>query len=331
MLIDEIIIKILTKTDIEMPGTDLNKLRVILEENLCDYDIQPMTKALTTISNLKERIFIYLASRKIEGLSKQTLHNYQLQLLRFADFIDKSVEDITTMDIRCFLAHISKGDRIKKTTLSTIISNLKTFFTWIENEGYIAKSPMKKIKATKAPKRLRSALKIEEIERLREGCKTIRQKALFELLYSTGCRLSEIVDIDIDDINWSNLSFNVVGKGDKERKVFFSAKAKLYLQGYLFDRQEKTGPLFLTSKYPFNRLGGRSIEKEVKKIALNAGFDKSIFPHLLRHSFATNELKAGTSLTTIQKLLGHTNVAITQIYAETDDSAVEYEYKKHAM
>lgn len=136
------------------------------------------------------------------------------------------------------------------------------------------------------------------------------------------------MNINKDDINWNEMSLNVVGKGDKERKVYFSIKAKLLLLNYLNSRKDENESLFVASKYPFNRLGGRSIEREIKKVADRAGFNKSIYPHLFRHSYATHNLNSGMDITVLQNLMGHSTPATTQIYAKLSDENIKYQYRK---
>lgn len=236
MCIDEIVVKIVGKATLECPEIDQIKLRNIVEEVLYDYDIQPKTKALVTMSDMPELIAMFLACKKLDGLSELTIKSYQWHLMRFARVVNKKVADVTTMDIRRFLAYLMQKLKLKDTSIETEKSILKSFFNWLEDEEYIVKSPARKIRPTKTGKRLRKALNIEELERLMDACKTPRQRALLEFLFSTGCRLSEVTNVNLSDINWSEKSLKVIGKGNKERKVLFSDKAKLYLKKYLASR-----------------------------------------------------------------------------------------------
>ena len=172
---------------------------------------------MAVINDIQDKIILFLASKKIDGLSDKSLYNYKLQLARFSSYMQKDIDKIETMDIRMFLGYLSKQNNLKQTSLSTTISILKSFFNWLEQEEYILKSPMRKIKQPKKQKNLRKAFTIEELEVLRNACKTLRERALLEFIFSTGCRLSEISNIKIKDINWSNYSLKVIGKGSKER------------------------------------------------------------------------------------------------------------------
>lgn len=325
MLSEEVTIKILGKLSLEYPKLDQFKIRNILDEVLSNYDICTKEKSLVQ-SDLPEKATMYLTVKKLDGLSKKTLYNYKLHLERFYEYVLKPVNFITTTDIRIYLAQISKDK--KQSTLSTEISILKSFFGWMHDEEIIEKNPMKKIKQPKVSKRLRNALTIEEIELLRDVCKTTRQRALLETLYATACRLDEIVKLNKDDISFNTMSARVVGKGDKERIVYLSSKSKIYLEKYFHERIDSNEALFVTSRKPFKRLGGRSIQREINNLGKLARIEKSIHPHILRHSFATHALQSGMTLDTIQRILGHTDPSTTQIYSELNDSTVQQEYKK---
>lgn len=224
---NEVVIKLVGKLSMEFEGIDQLKVRSIVEEVLYKYSILPEETGLMA-SDIEEKLQIYLASKKLDGLSIKTLRNYQYNLAIFANHLRKPLVAINTMDLRMFLAVRCKS--MKQSSVNGQISILKSFFGWLADEEYIPKNPAKKLKQTKEPKRLRHAMTEEEIELLRQACKTDREKALVEFLISTGCRLSEAVGVNKDDINWYEMSLNVIGKGDKERKVYFSTKAKILLK-----------------------------------------------------------------------------------------------------
>ncbi|MHB9925501.1 site-specific tyrosine recombinase/integron integrase [Clostridium botulinum] len=322
---EEVVIKLVGKLSLEFPEIDQRKVRTIAEEVLYKYRVLPEETGLVT-SDIEEKLQIYLASKKLDGLSLKTLKNYQYNLAIFADHLRKPLGTITTMDLRMFLAVRCKN--MKATSVNGQISILKSFFGWLHEEEYIPKNPAKKLKQTKEPKRLRHAMTEEEVELLRQASKTDREKALIEFLISTGCRLSEVVGVNKDDINWHEMSLNVIGKGNKERKVYFSTKAKILLKKYLLTREDNNEALFVTSKRPHSRLGGRSIQREIKKIAKRAEIDKSIYPHLFRHSFATCKINSGMPLPVLQHIMGHENPSTTQVYAQLSEENIKYEYKK---
>ncbi len=331
MLEDELIVKIIGKLSLEYPDMDQLRVRELLYECVNNYEITARETALVA-SDIPERAVMYLAIKKLDGLSKTTLYNYKLHLERFSSMVVKPLSMITTNDIRLYLAMLSKVNNLKQTSIATEISVLKSFFSWLANEEIIVKNPMVKIKSPKKEKRLRKSLTQEELELLRDACESERERAILEFLFSTGCRLAELVGVDIKDIDWNSSSLKVIGKGNKERVVYLNPKSRIYIDKYLKTRDELdklTSPaLFICSKRPYNRLGRRSVEREVNIIAERAGFNKSVFPHLLRHTMATLGLKSGMSLTTVQKILGHEDPGTTEIYAEIDNGTIQNEFNK---
>ena len=326
---EEIVIRILQGiTQFHNNNIDYNKIREIIEEVLYDYTVTLAEKSLVVQHDMDDKILLYLASKKIEGLSDRTLEGYCRYLRKFSFEICKNVEDITTMDIRRYLALYLKTG-VKNSTISTISTTLRGFFQWLEDEGYILKSPARKIKPLKTEKRLRKALTIEELEMLRDGCETYRQRAILEFFYSTGCRLEEAEHVKRSDIDWQRLQLRVIGKGNKERIVYINAKAKVHIQKYLMTRLDNNEALFVTSKNPIKAMGRRSIEREFTKIKNQSKLNKNVFPHLIRHTMATHMLNAGADLGVVQAILGHENASTTQIYAQLSNANVEHEFRKH--
>ncbi|MHC1683700.1 MAG: site-specific tyrosine recombinase/integron integrase [Clostridiaceae bacterium] len=322
---DEVIVKLVGKLTLEFPDMDQLKVRNVVEETLYKYKVEPLETGLV-VSDIEDKLQIYLATRKLDGLSQRTLSNYRYQLLIFSDYIKKPLATITTMDLRMFLA--ARCKEMRPSSVNAQISTLKAFFKWLADEEYIPKNPASKLKLTKEPKRLKQPLSDEEAELLKQACITDREKALTEFLISTGCRLSEVVEIDKSDIDWYEMSLNVIGKGDKERKVYFNTRAKILLKKYLSLRTDDNPALFVTEVKPFRRVSGRTVQKEVKDIAARVEVNKSISPHLFRHTFATHSINSGMPLHIIQHIMGHTSPATTQIYAKINDENVRHEYKK---
>lgn len=327
---DEAIIKVVGKLVMKFPELkhDLQKqikIRNVVEEVLYKYSVTTKETSLVA-SDVDDKIEIYLNTKKLEGTKDSTIKLYRYNLLKFSNCLRAPLSTIKTGDLRMYLAVRCKN--LKQTSTNGQVTILKTFFQWLQSEEYIPSNPAAKLKQVKQSKRLRHALTDEEVELLRQACKTDRQKALVEFLISTGCRLSEVVGVNVDKIDWNEMSLFVIGKGDKERKVYFSVKAKILIQNYLKNRKGTSNALFISSKYPYNRLHGRAIEKEIKKIALTSGLDKSIYPHLLRHSFATQKINNGMPLHVLQHIMGHENPSTTQIYAELSEENVQHEYKR---
>lgn len=282
-----------------------------------------------TRSDLRRRIKYYLGAKKIDGLSERTLRNYKANLESFAAKVEKSAAKITTDDIRGYIAYLDETRHLKETSLQTHINTLRAFFGWLHTEEKIKKNPMSKIKSLKLDKKgARQALSVEELERLRDACKGYREKALVEFLVSTGCRLSEVAQLRAADLNLADRSVQVTGKGDKDRVVYFSVRTRLMLQEYFVARKGGDG-LFCSSKSPYEPLKPRAIQRLIRAVSERAGLDKRVHPHLLRHTFATHALNSGMDVTVIQRLLGHEDVATTQIYAELNDETVKHQYTKY--
>lgn len=308
---------------------DQQEVRQMIEEVLYDYDITPKETLPATLDDMNEKAYMYLASKKIDGLSENSLKSYGQHLKRFTEHIRKNVADITTMDIRIYLAEYAKTG-VKKSTIATETDIIRGFFNWLETEEYINKSPMKKIKTIKQDKNMRKALTKKELEILRGGAKTLRQKALLEFFYSTGCRLEEVEHVKKDDIDWQQLILKVKGKGNKERIVYINATTQVHLRKYLMSRLDECEALFVTSRKPYKPMSRRTIQREIDKIADQSDLNKNIYPHLLRHTAATHWLNAGMEITTVQAILGHDNLDTTQIYAQTSRVTVENEYRKYS-
>lgn len=321
------VLKILVKAKEFVSKEQLKLLRIILEEELLENTKQESTDLIVP-NNIYSYIGYYLNCKKVRGLSELTIGSYQRHLCRFAKCVNKNVEDITTLDIRKFLALCMKNN-LKNSSIAAEISILKTFFSWLINEEYIHKDPMCQIENIKIDKSIRKALTQREIELMRNACKDIRERALFEFFFSTGCRLDEVIKVNKSDINWQTLSLVVCGKGNKERKVYLSPRAEVLLLKYLQNRNDNNCALFVSERKPHGRLGRRAIERLVSNIGERAKIHKNVYPHIIRHSMATILLKNGASLAEVQKILGHTSPATTQIYAQLNDEAVQQSHKRH--
>ncbi len=329
---DRLTVNIVDEITTLYPDVDSQELRKIVEREIYKYEITPKTTALALIDDFNEMLRLYIATRKLDGLSILTLQNYFLHLRRFGNYFRKDVKDITTMDIRSYLADLITTKNIKNSTLENEKAIIRTFFEWLEAEDYIQRSPARKIKATKVEIRTKKVLSVEELELMRDSCTTNRQHALLEFLFSTGCRLSEVYQINRSNINWSENSVSIIGKGNKERKIFFSPKAKMYMLRYFESRKSvDDDPLFLSERKPYGRLGKRAIEKEIAKIATKAGFTESIHPHTMRRTYATLGRKAGMPLDVLQELMGHSDISTTMGYIANDPETVSYEYRKRII
>lgn len=327
---DELSIKLIGRLTLFLPQIENDYIKQltmknIIDEVLYEYDVQTKSKELIT-SDIEEKIQLYIACKKLEGLSKKTLMNYKNFLLRLHIFFVKPCSTITTMDLRMFLSTISK-DR-QPSTVNGYITYLKNFFGWLQDEEYILKNPAKKLAFTKVPKLIKQGYQADNLERLRQACKTPKEKALFELLDSTACRISEIDNIKIDDINWNEMSITVTGKGNKQRIVYFSTKAKLNIIDYLQTRKGESNYLFISDHAPYGQIKPRALQLIIKKIKDRSGVAEKVHAHKFRRTQATHLLNSGMSLPGVQKLLGHESPETTQRYAQLSQENLRNEYNR---
>lgn len=257
----------------------------------------------------------FLIAKKTEGLSNETLRKYKNVLLDFGTGIQKQVATVTAIDIRRWL---NTNSEIKLSTVRYYISVLRSFFNYLNNEDIIFVDPTRKIKMPKLPQRIPKALSLDELEILREGCKTLREQAILETYYATGGRLNEIRNINVSDINWEEKTILVIGKGGKERPLFINSRAGYILKKYLASRTDDAEALFITEKGPVRRLSKRSIQLIFQKVSSRVSLTKKVHPHIMRHSMATTMVDHGANLEDVQNILGHSSPNTTQIYAQVN-------------
>lgn len=297
-----------------------------LDSILSRYNISIIAPYDNEYMDLQEKIKLFLTGKKLEGLSEITLKGYRVELALFTKHVKKKANDVTTNDVRMYL---SKWNKLKTSSLSKRISILKSFFGWLLNEEIITKDPAHKIKTPKKEKRLPKALNIEELEMVRESCASLRERAMLECFYATGARLSEIYNIDrFKDIDWREMTILVVGKGNKQRKVYFGYKAIFHLKKYINSRTDDDSALFTTIREPYHRLSMRGIQREIGVIAKRSGIVKNLHVHTLRHTTATLLLNNGCDLSTVQEILGHCSSETTNIYCQVTDEHINQTYKK---
>lgn len=327
---DEIMVKLLGKITNELPNLEVDfqeqlKVRKVIEEVLYNYEVTSRETALTT-SDLEGKINYFLATKKLEGLSPRTLRNYEYILRKLQNVFYKPVGTITTADIKMFM--YSEAEKKSPSSMNTFMTPIKLFFSWLQNEEFIIKNPCASIKPVKEPKRMRKPLTEEQVEQLRDSMLTRREKAILEFFLSTGCRLSEVLNVRIKELDFNNKTLLVIGKGNKERKVYFTERCKRALLNYLKDRKDNCEYLFVTDRKPCRKLSTRGMEVIVNKMQQKSGLDRNIHPHIFRHTFATHALRSGMKPEVIQQILGHEDVGITlKVYAKLAESDVEHSYR----
>lgn len=305
--------------------TILNK---ILKKNFKNLDI--IEKDINSESNIHENtelLGIFISSKRVEGCSEKTLKYYQKTINHMFDNIDKRIDKISTEDLREYLGKYRSERNISKTTADNIRRILSSFFGWLEDEDYIIKNPIRRIKKIKTGRVVKDVLSDEHLEILRDNCNNIRDLAIIELLISTGIRVGELVNLNIDDVNFEERECVVFGKGESEREVYFDAKTKIHLMNYLNSRQDDNPALFVSLKKPYNRLGISGVERRIRKLG-NLSKIKKVHPHKFRRTLATNAIDKGMPIEQVQRLLGHVQIDTTMQYAMVNQSNVKISHKK---
>lgn len=279
------------------------------------------------ISN-EEYLSMFLAAKQIEGCSARTIQYYKVTVEHMIRRIPIEIRKITTDDIREYLAEYQKMNSCGKVTVDNVRRNLSSFFSWLEEEDYILKSPMRRIHKIKTKQSVKEVISDEMIEQLRDHCKCKRDLAMIDLLYSTGIRVGELVGLNRADINFEERECVVYGKGDKERRVYFDAKSKLHLQDYLKERVDDNPALFVTLDAPYERLKISGVEIRVRELGRKLNMDK-IHPHKFRRTMATRAIDKGMPIEQVQKILGHSQIDTTMQYAIVNQNNVKSAHRKY--
>lgn len=310
-----------------VPNVDEVKLKIRLEEVADNYEIKLKTTEQLK-KDLLDNIRLYISSKRLEGLSESTLGDYYRELIMFEFFVNKPTVQINTSDIRTYLA---SNAEVMSSTNGKKLSVIKSFFSWMVDEEVLLRNPASRIKQMKQPKRLPKALSVIELEQLREAALTLKERALVETMYSTGCRLSEVSNMKRKDVNWSDGSMTVIGKGNKERIVYLNPKALYHLEKYLSECKEaeiNCEYLFSTERRPYRKMQGKTIEDLVNKIAARTKIKKNVTPHVFRHTFATLATANGIELGDLQQLLGHENANTTLRYISVSEERKHNAHKR---
>lgn len=310
----------------KIPNECLATVRDEVTLALCQYDIAPKTQEISRVV-IPNYLSIYLAVKKIEGKSDNTLKLYQLYITEFINMIQKPLEHITTNDIRMYLYLVQQNRHISNRTLDSRRTVICTFLTWCAAEEYIPKNPAISIKPIKYERKECVPLTDIQLESIRKSCDTTRELAIVEVLYSSGCRVTELERLTVSDIDFNNRKVNLLGKGNKHRTSYLSAKALLALQTYLESRTDDCNSLFVTERRPFRGLTKSGIECIIRKLGNRCGI-QNLHPHLFRHTVATDCLNRGMDVTQLQRMLGHSNVNTTMIYAKICDESVKNNHHK---
>lgn len=279
------------------------------------------------ISN-DEFLKLFLDAKKVEGCSERTIRFYKSTIEHLLLSIDTPVRKMTTEIIRNYLVEYQKKNNCSNVTVDNIRRNLSSFFSWLEEEDYILKSPMKRIHKIKTKTVVKNVISDEGIEKLRDNCSSIRDLAIIDLLYSTGIRVGELVNLNIDDIDLDGRECVVYGKGDKERRVYFDAKAKVHLREYIESRKDNNKALFVTLDAPHDRLKISGVEIRLRQLGRKLELER-IHPHKFRRSMATRAIDKGMPIEQVQKILGHSQIDTTMQYAMVNQNNVKTSHQKY--
>ena len=280
----------------------------------------------TDIAN-DEFLKMFLAAKRIEGCSDRTISYYQTTVKHLLSKTETSVRKITTEEMREYLSNYQKRNDCSNVTIDNVRRNISSFFSWLEEEDYILKSPMRRIHKIKTKTVVKSTISDEGIELLRDNCKEKRDLAIIDLLYSTGIRVGELVNLNIEDIDLEGRECVVYGKGDKERRVYFDAKAKVHLKEYIETRIDDNEALFVTLDAPHDRLKISGVEIRLRKLGRELNLER-IHPHKFRRSMATRAIDKGMPIEQLQKILGHSQIDTTMQYAMVNKNNVKSAHQK---
>ena len=275
----------------------------------------------------KNYIELFISSKKIEGRSDKTLEYYKKTIKTMCNSVGKAVTQITTEDLRFYLADYQKKNESSKVTIDNIRRILSSFFSWLEDEDYIIKSPVRRIHKVKTGKAVKETYSDETLEILRNKPQDIRDIAIIDMLASTGMRIGEMVNLNRNDIDFSQRECIVLGKGDKERVVYFDARTKMHLMDYLEKRTDQNNALFVSLKAPYNRLSISGIECRLKQVGQKLGIEK-VHPHKFRRTLATIAIDKGMPIEQLQHLLGHQKIDTTLHYAMVKQSNVKLSHRR---
>ena len=305
------------------------KLSEVLEHCFFNVDVVALgnENLIQSKSNqtLKEE---FLSAKQVEGCSERSVIYYSSTLDNLIKSLVKPFNQIETEDLRVYLSEYQKKNDASKQTIDNIRRILSSFFTWLEDEDYILKSPVRRIHKIKTMKQVKETYSDEALEKLRDNCKTIRDLALIDMLASTGMRVGELVKLNRVDIDFVNRECVVLGKGSKERVVYFDARTKLHLQNYLNSRTDDNEALFVSLLEPHNRLEIAGVEIMLRKLGRTLDINK-VHPHKFRRTLATRAIDKGMPIEQVQKLLGHQKIDTTMEYAIVDQQNVKNSHKKY--
>lgn len=320
----EIITEILQKMLPYLNNQQLDQLKLTVDSVLTKHEItdEPDLKSNEDI------VSKFIEAKRIEGCSDKTLNYYQKTITDMLSLTGKEVMHIATEDLRKYLTDYQESKKISKVTVDNVRRILSSFFSWLEDEDYILKSPVRRIHKVKTASIVKETYTDEALEQMRDSCTELRDLAMIDMLASTGMRVGEMVLLNKNDINFPERECVVLGKGNKQRIVYFDARTKIHLQNYLESRSDDNEALFVTLKAPHTRLTIGGIEVRVRELGQSLGMNK-VYPHKFRRTLATVAIDKGMPIEQLQRLLGHKRIDTTLQYAMVKQSNVKNAHRRY--
>ena len=323
---------LITQIQQEMAGVLNNAQRQKLKEVLehCFFYVDVFSLENQSLSQTKNNQTLkeeFLSAKQVEGCSLRSINYYSSTLDNLIKDLEKPFNQIETEDLRTYLSEYQKKNNASKQTIDNIRRILSSFFTWLEDEDYILKSPVRRIHKIKTTKQVKETYSDENLETLRDNCKTIRDLAIIDILASTGMRVGELVKLNRSDIDYNNRECIVTGKGDKQRKVYFDARTKIHLQKYINSRADGNEALFVSLLAPYERLQISGVEIRLRQMGIDLNIPK-VHPHKFRRTLATMAIDKGMPIEQVQHLLGHQSLDTTLQYAMVNQNNVKLSHHK---
>ena len=306
----------------------MTQLNSVLLQTISRYTlIEDGDKIQEDIVSNNRLLEIFLSAKLVEGCSAKTIRYYETTVKQLFKYMPKAVKEYTTDDLRAYLAVFQKKHKSSKVTIDNIRRIFSSFFSWLEDEDFILKSPVRRIHKVKTGEQVKEVISDENLEKLRDNCKCIRDLAIIDMLASTGMRVGELVKLNRNDVNFTERECIVFGKGNKERVVYFNARAKLHLQEYLASRKDKNQALFVSLDKPHVRLQISGVEMRLRDLGRGLKIPR-IHPHKFRRTLATMAIDKGMPVEQVQKLLGHVKIDTTMRYAMVNQTNVKLSHRK---
>lgn len=321
-IIESIIQQMLQHLD----NVQLRRLKSVLEHELFDCEIKTQTKSDEDDGN--QLLDSFITAKRIEGCSEKTLKYYRTTIENMIEAVGKSVRHIQTEDLRTYLTNYQQKNSPSRVTIDNIRRILSSFFSWLEDEDYIIKSPVRRIHKVKTASNVKETYTDEDLEKMRDNCVELRDLAIIDMLASTGMRIGEMVLLNKADIDFNERECVVFGKGDKERVVYFDARTKIHLRNYINSRTDENPALFVTLRSPFERIKIGGIETRLRKMGKELEIEK-VHPHKFRRTLATMAIDKGMPIEQLQQLLGHKRIDTTLQYAMVKQSNVKQAHRKY--